>query len=133
MDTLKNFVIDAMIDELYEMEDREIYGADLGYGIFETANCDGSYTCNAQEAKEFIKDYYEDIGDVVESIEFNLGKGSVCNCFNEPEKFQVQIMLEMSSSLIAQVSIVDDNWNNEFTLTKKVIEKITKELEEMKD
>lgn len=133
MDTLKNFVIDAMIDELNEMEDREIYGADLGYEIFETANCDGSYTCNAQEAKEFIKDYYEDIGDVVESIEFNLGKGSVCNCFNEPEKFQVQIMLEMSSSLIAQVSIVDDNWNNEFTLTKETIEKITKELEEMKD
>jgi len=133
MDTLKNFVIDAMIDELNEMEDREIYGADLGYEIFEEANCNGSYTCDAQEAKEFIKDYYEDIGDVVESIEFNLGKGSVCNCFNEPEKFQVQIMLEMSSSLIAQVSIVDDNWNNEFTLTKEVIEKITKELEEMKD
>lgn len=133
MDTLKNFVIDAMIVELNEMEDREIYGADLGYEIFETANCNGSYTCDAQEAKEFIKDYYEDIGDVVESIEFNLGKGSVCNCFNEPEKFQVQIMLEMSSSLIAQVSIVDDNWNNEFTLTKEVIEKITKELEEMKD
>lgn len=133
MDTLKNFVIDAMIDELNEMEDREIYGADLGYEIFETANCNGSYTCDAQEAKEFIKDYYEDIGDVVESIEFNLGKGSVCNCFNEPEKFQVQIMLEMSSSLIAQVSIVDENWNNEFTLTKETIEKITKELEEMKD
>lgn len=133
MDTLKNFVIDAMIDELNEMEGKEIYGADLGYEIFETANCNGSYTCDAQEAKEFIKDYYEDIGDVVESIEFNLGKGSVCNCFNEPEKFQVQIMLEMSSSLIAQVSIVDENWNNKFTLTKETIEKITKELEEMKD
>ena len=133
MDTLKNFVIEAMIVELNEMEDREIYGADLGFEIFGTANCNGSYTCDAQEAKEFIKDYFESIGEVVESIEFNLGKGSVCNCFNEPEKFQVQIMLEMSSSLIAQVSVVDENWNNEFTLTKKTIEKITKELEEMKD
>jgi hypothetical protein len=133
MDTLKNFVIDAMIVELNEMEDREIYGADLGYEIFETANCNGSYTCDAQEAKEFIKDYFESIGEVVEDIKFNLGAENIPNPFTESERFQVVIMLEMSSSLIAQVSVVDENWNNEFTLTKETIEKITKELEEMKD
>ena len=133
MDTLKNFVIDAMIDELNEMEGREIYGADLGYEIFSVANCNGSYTCDAQEAKEFIKDYFESIGEVVEDIKFNLGAENIPNPFTESERFQVVIMLEMSSSLIAQVSIVDENWNNEFTLTKEVIEKITKELEEMKD
>jgi len=133
MDTLKNFVIDAMIVELNEMEDREIYGADLGYEIFETANCNGSYTCDAQEAKEFIKDYFESIGEVVEDIKFNLGAENIPNPFTESERFQVIIMLEMSSSLIAQVSVVDENWNNEFTLTKETIEKITKELEEMKD
>ena len=133
MDTLKNFVIDAMIVELNEMEDREVYGADLGYEIFETANCNGSYTCDAQEAKEFIKDYFESIGEVVEDIKFNLGTENIPNPFTESERFQVVIMLEMSSSLIAQVSVVDENWNNEFTLTKETIEKITKELEEMKD
>jgi hypothetical protein len=133
MDTLKNFVIDAMIVELNEMEDREIYGADLGYEIFETANCNGSYTCDAQEAKEFIKDYFESIGEVVEDIKFNLGAENIPNPFTESERFQVVIMLEISSSLIAQVSVVDENWNNEFTLTKETLEKITKELEEMKD
>ena len=133
MDTLKNFVIDAMIVELNEMEDREIYGADLGYEIFDEANCNGSYTCDAQEAKEFIKDYFESIGEVVEDIKFNLGAENIPNPFTESERFQVVIMLEMSSSLIAQVSVVDANWNNEFTLTKETIEKITKELEEMKD
>ena len=133
MDTLKNFVIDAMIDELSEMEDREIYGADLGYEIFSEANCNGSYTCNALEAENFIKEYFSDFGEVVEDIKFNLGAESIPNPFTESERFQVVIMLEMSSSLIAQVSIVDENWNNDFTLTKEVIEKITKELEAMKD
>ena len=133
MDTLKNFVIDAMIVELNEMEDREIYGADLGYEIFDEANCNGSYTCDAQEAKEFIKDYYEDIGDVVESIEFNLGKGSVCNCFNEPEKFQVQIMLEMSNALCAQCPFIDENWNNSIELTEENIKLIINQLMEQKD
>ena len=133
MDTLKNFVIDAMIVELNEMEDREIYGADLGYEIFSEANCNGSYTCNALEAENFIKKYFSDIGEVLDNIKFNLGPENIPNPFTESERFQVVIMLEMCSSLIAQVSIVDDNWNNEFILTKKVIEKITKELEEMKD
>jgi len=133
MDTLKNFVIDAMIDELSAMEDREIYGADLGYEIFSEANCNGSYTCNALEAENFIKEYFSDFGEVVEDIKFNLGAENIPNPFTESERFQVVIMLEMSSSLVAQVSIVDENWNNEFMLTKEVIEKITKELEEMKD
>ena len=124
MDTLKNFVIDAMIDELSEMEDREIYGADLGHEIFIEANCNGSYTCNALEAENFIKEYFSDFGEVVEDIKFNLGAESIPNPFTESERFQVVIMLEMSSSFIAQVSIVDENWNNAFTLTKKVIEKI---------
>lgn len=131
--TLKNYVIDAMIDELGCMEDREIYGADLGYEIFSEANCNGSYTCSTHEAEMFIKEYFEDIGEVLDNIKFNLGPENIPNPFTESERFQVVIMLEMCSSLIAQVSIVDENWNNEFTLTKETIEKITKELEEMKD
>lgn len=133
MDTLKNFVIDAMIDELNEMEDREIYGADLGYEIFSEANCNGSYTCDAQESIDWIGKYFSEIGDVVESIEFNLGKGSVCNCFNEPEKFQVQIMLEVSSYLCNQCALVNVNWNNEIKLTEKNIKLITSRLEKLKD
>jgi hypothetical protein len=96
-------------------------------------NCNGSYTCDAQEAKEFIKDYFEDIGEVVESIEFNLGKGSVCNCFNEPEKFQVQIMLEMSNALCAQCPFIDENWNNSIELTEENIKLIINQLMEQKD
>jgi len=133
MDTLKNFVIDAMIVELNEMEDREIYGADLGYEIFSEANCNGSYTCSVNEAENFIREYFSEIGEVVEDIKFNLGAELIPNCFLQPEKFQVVIMLEMSNCLCGQCAFVNINWNNEFTLTKEVIEKITKELEEMKD
>lgn len=133
MDTLKNFVIDAMIDELNEMEGREIYGAELGYEIFSVANCNGSYTCDAQESIEWIGKYFSEIGEVVESIEFNLGKDSVCNCFNEPEKFQVQIMLEMSNYLCGQCSLVNINWNNEIELTEKNIKLIISRLEKLKD
>ena len=133
MDTLKNYVIDAMIDELNEMEDREIYGADLGYEIFSEANCNGSYTCNAIEAENFICKYFSEIGEVVEDIKFNLGAEFIPNCFLQSEKFQVVIMLEMSNSLCGQCEFVNNNWNNEIELTEENIKLIISQLEELKD
>ena len=133
MDTLKNFVIDAMIDELNEMEDREIYGADLGYEIFSVASRNGSYTCDAQESIDWIGKYFSEIGEVVEDIKFNLGAEFIPNCFLQPEKFQVVIMLEMSNSLCGQCEFVNSNWNNEIELTEENIKLIISQLEELKD
>ena len=133
MDTLKNYVIDAMIDELNEMEDREIYGADLGFEIFSEANCNGSYTCSAIEAENFICKYFSEIGEVVEDIKFNLGAEFIPNCFLQSEKFQVVIMLEMSNSLCGQCEFVNSNWNNEIELTEENIKLIISQLEELKD
>ena len=133
MDTLKNFVIDAMIDELNEMEGREVYGADLGFEIFSEANCNGSYTCSAIEAENFICKYFSEIGEVVEDIKFNLGAEFIPNCFLQSEKFQVVIMLEMSNSLCGQCEFVNSNWNNEIELTKENIKLIISQLEELKN
>ena len=133
METLKNFVIDAMIDRLNEMEGRTVYGVDLGYEIFDEANCNGSYTCNAQEAENFIKDNYSEIGDVVEDIKFSLGAEFIPNPFTEAEKFQVVIMLEMSNAFCAQCPFIDDNWNNSIELTEENIKLIINQLMEQKD
>ena len=131
--TLKNFVIDAMIDELNEMEGREVYGADLGYEIFSVASRNGSYTCSTIEAENFICKYFSEIGEVVEDIKFSLGAEFIPNCFLQPEKFQVAIMLEMSSSLCGQCEFVNSNWNNEIELTEENIKLIISQLEELKD
>lgn len=131
--TLKNFVIEAMIDELGCMDGREIYGADLGYEIFSEANCNGSYTCNALEAENFIKEYFSDFGEVVDDIKFNLGTESIPNPFTESERFQVVIMLEMSNTLCSQCPFIDENWNNEIELTKENIKLIINQLMEQKD
>ena len=133
METLKNFVIDAMIDRLNEMGDREIYGADIGYEIFDEANCNGSYTCSTIEAENFICKYFSEIGEVVEDIKSNLGAEFIPNCFLQSEKFQVVIMLEMSNSLCGQCEFVNINWNNEIELTEENIKLIISQLEELKD
>ena len=133
MTTLKNWMIGEMEMQLSDMIGNTTYGCDLGYGIFESANVDGSYTYNRHDAEMWIKEYFSSIGDVAQDIVDNLGAESLANPFLEPEKFMVQIMLEMSSSIIAQVSIVDENWNNEMELTEETIKQIIEELREQKD
>lgn len=131
--TLKNYVIDEMIDKIYDMEGRTEYGCELGYAIFESANIDGSYTYNTQESIEWIGKYFSELGPVVEDTIANIGENIFPNPFNNPEAFQVAVMLEVSSQLIAQCPSTMEHWDDGIDLTKETIETIVKELEELKD
>lgn len=133
MDTLKNFVIDEMIGKIYDLAGRTEYGCELGYAIFESANIDGSYTYNMQESIEWIGKYFLDIGTVVEDIVESFGENILPNPFNSPEAFQVAVMLEISSQLIAQCPSTMENWDDGIELTEETIDTIVKELEELKD
>lgn len=130
--TLKNYVIDAMIDELNEMEGRTGYGCDLGYAIFEYANLDGTYTYSTKKSIEWIGKYFSEIGDIVDDIKANTGENILPNPFNNPEAFQVVIMLEMSNAFCAQCPFIDENLNNEIELTEENIKLIISQLEELK-
>lgn len=132
MDSLRNWIINAMIEKLEEMEGQEVYGCDLGYTIFEEANVNGSYTCNAYRAMEWIKEYFSDLGEIVEYIKDNLGENSVPNVFDKPEPFQVVIMLDCSQYLISCCEFVQDNWNDNMELTAENIKVICGQLEALK-
>ena len=126
--TLKEFMVEAITYKLADMEGQEVYGADLGYQVFDEANINGSYTCNAYKAKEWIKMFFDELGEVVDDIKSNLGDGSVPNPFDNPEAFQVVCMLELSSTLLGQCQTVDENWNNSMELTSETINQIIAEL-----
>ena len=128
MNELKQWLIEEIKDHLYNYEDCEVYACDLAYTIFEGENIDGSYTYSTYEAKEWIKKYWEDIGEVVEEIKFQLGSECIPNVFEEPEKFQVVIVLEGANYILSQSEFIDDKWNDKIILTKKNIKKIISQL-----
>ena len=125
---LEEFMVEAIANKLADMEGQEVYGCDLGYAIFEEANVNGSYTCSAYKAKEWIKMFFDELGEVVDDIKNNLGDGSVPNPFDNPEAFQVVCMLELSSTLLGQCRTVGENWNNLMELTEETINQIIAEL-----
>ncbi len=129
--SIKDFVKDIVINKLYDYEDIKVYACDLGYELLESYNIDGVYFYNNYDAMEFIKKHFEDFGEIVEEIKFQLGVESIPNIFDEPDRFCVVIFLEVASYILSRCKTVDDNWNNEIILNKKTINKIIKELKEV--
>ena len=128
MNELKKEIREEMIEKLKEMEDFKVYGCDLGYEIFEEANINGSFTCSSYDSIQWIKKYFDDFSEIIENIKFNLGDDFIPNLFENPEQFQVVIMLEVSNELIGKCPFVDTNWDEEIELNKQNIKIIIEEL-----
>ena len=65
---VKDFVIDVLIDKLDNLkgENYKSYACDLAYDLFEGENADGVYFYNNYKATEFIKEHFEDLGEIRE-------------------------------------------------------------------
>lgn len=131
--TIKNDVINLLIDNLYNYEGSDVYSCDLAYTLFEGYNVDGSITYSTYEAQEWIKKHFNELGEIVEEIKFQLGSENIPNIFDEPEAFMVVIYLEVANYLCGKCELIDKNWNDKIKLNKKTIETIKKQLEELKD
>lgn len=130
---MKKEIIEKIIDKLTDYEDTTQYACDLAYTLFESENVDGTFTYSTYEAKEWIKNNFEEIGEVWEELKFSFGADflSNYNLFDNPEKFMVLIILESASHLLSKCKYIDDNWNNEVTLSKKVITTLKNQLKEL--
>lgn len=133
--SIKEYVINQLIDKLYDYENFECYGCDLGYELYKGENADGVIFYSTYESKEWIKEHYEDLDEIVEELNFQFGADYMAkfNPFSEPDRFVLIIVIEVASYLIGQCPTVQKNWDNKLKLTKNKIEKIKNELEEMRD
>lgn len=131
---LKNYMLNEIYQKLDEYEGTEQYSCDLGYTLFESANYDGTYTYCTYEAKKWIQEHWDDIGDVVEELKFQFGGlDNIPNVFDSPEAFMVVIILELASYMLAQCPYIDKRWNDKIELTPYRIKRIKKELAENND
>ena len=127
---MKEDIIKRIIDKLYDYEGSEFYGADLAYSLFESENIDGSFTYNSYEAKEWIRDNFDEIGEVYEELVCNLGAEYMgkFNAFDNPEGFMVIIILEAANYLLGRCEFVENNWDDEIFLDKENIKTIESQL-----
>lgn len=133
MNTAANFTADLknqIINRLNDYAGTRIYMCDLAYKLFEAENVDGTVTYNTYKAKEFIKENWDLMADLVEYVKDNLQ--TTLNPFLEPEKAHVYLLLEGARPLLSQLPTVDKYWNDdEKELTPKLIKQLTKEINDL--
>ena len=96
---LEKFVKEEIEIRLKDLVGNNVYLEELGYGLFENENINGTYSYNRYDSIQWIKDYFEELDEVVEEYEDEFGY-SVPNPFSEPEKFQLIIILYISNKLV---------------------------------
>ena len=126
MNRLEKWVLQEMMEHLEDLEGQVVYGCDLAFKMFENENVNGSYTCNAYEAGKWVKEYWEELGEIVEDYEFEYGELPT-NPFVNREVFQLQIIIFLASRLVGESTFIEVNWNEEIELTEEAIEQIISE------
>jgi hypothetical protein len=125
------FCKQQILDEIDNYEGENKYGCDLGYELTQGMNCDGTFTYSRAQAIEYIKEWWDDCAEFSDYEDFNFGKRS--NPFENPEAFTVRMVVEGVSGLMAKLPIIDKHWNDKFKLTKRAINTIKKQLDELSD
>ena len=69
MATIKEFVADVLMDKLDEYEGTSSYGCDLAYDLLQQYNVDGSYTYSTYEAKKWVQEHFDELGEIVEEMQ----------------------------------------------------------------
>lgn len=123
---------DFIIDTLPNYEDQTVYMCDLAITLTESINIDGSATYSTYEAKEYIKAWFDEAGEVYQYQKDNYGE-CLHNPFEEPEAFHVCMIIEGVRSLLSQCETVDNNWNEETELSIDNIHAILEELKEVEE
>lgn len=134
---MKNYVIDLLIDKLYNYEDYTTYSTDLVFLLLDVEIADGCIEPSINEAKKWLYDNKEDIYSVLETVMFNYGVGGVGNLamdiFGNPCKGMLSIVLEVAREILGNLDYIKDNWDIKITLDKKTIEIIRKQLEKQRE
>lgn len=108
-----------ILDYIDEYEGLSTYGADLAYEITEVPNKNGVYE---DDAWGFITKHIQDAREEYDNQEDILGEAK--NPLKDPDGFVVVWLIDAVGSILANIDIVDENWNNELELTKDVIKEI---------
>jgi hypothetical protein len=126
----KDFIIDGLTDCKGYLNSE--YACDLGYKLTERINVDGSATYSTYEAKQYIKEWWNEAGEVYEYQKDNYGE-CLQNPFENPEAFHVVMIIEGVNNILNQCETIQENWNDEIELTDEVINKLIEEVEDVRE
>lgn len=118
-----DYTKDFLLNQLEDYKGCTSYACDLYILLTEGINADGSATCSAYEAKEYIKEWFDQAGEYFECAKMNFGE-VFNNPFENPEAFMVEMIIQGVYSLLSDVPTISEKWNKKIEITDELIEEI---------
>lgn len=134
---MKNYVDYCKTHTIVELENlrgmnHSDYGCDLAYTLTQDINCNGTATFSTYEAKQYIREWWDEAGEVYEYQKFHYGE-ALHNPFENPEAFHVCMIIEGVRTLLSRCPLIDEYWNDELVLTDEAIDRLISEISEQNE
>lgn len=119
-----------LLQRLDEYEGTTQYACDLGYTLCEDENVNGTLTFSTYEAKQYLKEWWDECGEYLEYENFNFGENRH-NPFENPEAYMVCMVIQGVRSILDQCNSINQSWNDRIELNEEFLEKLREEIEEV--
>ena len=115
---IRNLIKDEIKDMIMDYED--VYGCDLAYEMYNN----DYYIIGTYEAKQFLKEYFDDMTECLEQHEEEFGEQypDITN----PEKLATLLALFVAQDVLYESKTLDKCWNDR--LEESDLKRIAKEL-----
>ena len=116
---IRNLIKDEIKDMI--MDYKDVYGCDLAYEMYNN----DYYIIGTYEAKQFLKEYFDDMTECLEQHEEEFGE-QYPNITN-PEKLATLLALFVAQDVLCESKTLDKCWN-ERLLEESDLKRIAEEL-----
>lgn len=125
----KDYCRTYILNNLEDFKGRAFYDSyELAREITYCDNVTGSFTYSTYLAKEYIKEWFNDLGEVLEDYEAEMGEPLNINPFNEAERFHAVMVILGVEKMLSELNTIPQDL---FRLTEALIKDIVKELNDL--
>ena len=129
MENFVDYCKDYIKDHINDFEGETPYACDFCMTITEAPNSDGTLTYSTEQAKEYLKEWWNDCADYFQYEKDSFGE-NLHNPFENPEAFMVCMVIEGCNAILSRCPIIEENWNERIELTEEVISEILEYVED---
>lgn len=130
MNAYEKKCVEHIKDTLPDYEGQEIYFSDLGMTLSEGENASGSWYCSTYKAEQDLDSFGRDVvADFIAEYENEFGSKPQHDAYTQPELFHCLMMIIGVERILNNTETMQGLWNEQGTLTKKIIKSIIEDLE----
>jgi len=131
-ETLLEYSVNYIVDRLQDFKGNTYNDSyELTNDITQHDNMSGSFTYSTYDAQQYIKEWFNELGDILEQYEFQFGEPLTVNPFTDSEKFHANIVILKIEMLLSDLECLKDK--EQITLDDQTIKAITDELNKVKE